>query len=175
MKVTSHFIKKKVRQLAATAAVRPHRFCPLDEARQVALLVDHNQLQEAMQCMQLLRDKGKKVYGVVWQEGGANPLEQLPSDWVAVSAKADLDLWQIPKSQAQARINALAADILIDLTAAHNHPMQYLLLNHPATFKVGASHAAYDLYDLAIVRKEGEKIADLFANMLFYLQTIRSK
>ncbi|MCD8194478.1 MAG: hypothetical protein LUD74_08050 [Tannerellaceae bacterium] len=175
MKVTNHFIKKKVRELAATAASRPHRFCPLGEARQVVLLFDQDQQQEATACMGLLRAKGKKVYGVIYQPAGANTLQELPPGWIAVSEKADLDLWHTPKSEVLSRINALAADILIDLTADGNHPMHYLLLNHPATFKVGISRTGYDLYDLAIVGKEGENIAGLFANMLFYLQTIRSK
>ncbi len=175
MKVTSHFIKKKVHELAVTAAGRPHRFCPLDEAQQIVLLFDQNQQQEATQCMQLLHNKGKKVYGVIYQSGNATPAQELPSGWITVSEKNDLDIWLIPKNEAETRINALPADILIDLTADNNHPMHYLLLKHPSTFKVGIRRTGYDLYDMAIVRKEGENIAELFGNMLFYLQTIRAK
>lgn len=70
---------------------------------------------------------------------------------------------------------ACDADILIDLTRPGNYVMQYLLLKHPAPFKVGAKNGGPDLYDLTVAVTENTDMRYVFEQIVFYLRTIRFK
>ena len=172
MKLTNHFIRKKVKSLAE-AKKRQSYFCPLEEARHILVLFNAEDLDAIAPCLDALRSKNKHVNACAYASGEVAP-EMNPA-YMVIHGKTDLDLLSVPKAEVRKAFCACEADILIDLTRGNDYVMQYLLLHHPATFKVGARSSELDLYDLTISMTENADIKHIFEHILFYLQTIRSK
>lgn len=172
MRLTNHIIRKKVKELAGKPK-RQSYFCPLEEARQILVLFDAEDRDVVEACLSSLRKLNKHIQAYAYVSGDTVP-ETNPS-YSVIQAKTDLDMWYIPKAEIREKFCSCTADILIDLTRGNNYVMQYLLLQHPATFKVGVRSSELDLYDLTISVTENADIKHLFEHILFYLQTIRSK
>lgn len=173
MKLTNHLIRKKVKALAGNPVKRRSYFCALNEARSILVLFDAEDHEVVAPCLEKLRKMNKHIHASVYVSGETIP--QMDPSYLVVHAKDDLNMWYIPKDEMLKRFNACNADILIDLTRGNNYVMQYLLLQHPGTFKVGARHNELDIYDLTISLTEEADIKHIFEHILFYLQTIRSK
>lgn len=173
MRLTNYFIRKKVKALAGQSGRRQSRFCPLSEARQLLVLFNAEDRDGIEPCLDKLRKLNKNVRACVYVSGDTVP--EMPSSYQVIHAKTDLDMWYMPKEEVRKQFNACNADILIDLTTGNNYVMQYLLLQHPSLFKVGARSNDLDLYDLTISVTEATDIKHIFEHILFYLQTIRSK
>lgn len=172
MRLTNHFIRKKVKNLAG-APKRQSYFCTLKEARQILVLFNAEDLDIVEPCLETLRMMHKQINVCVYVAGDTVP--EMNPVYMVIHGKADLDMWYIPKHETQEKFCACNADILIDLTRRDNYVMQYLLLQHPGRFKVGAQNSELNLYDLAISVTEDADIKHIFGHVLFYLQTIRSK
>lgn len=173
MRLTNHFIRKKVKELAGQAEKRQSHFCTLKDARHILVLFDAGDSSVVEPCLETLRMMHKNINVCTYVSGDTVP-EVNPS-YMVVHAKTDLDMWYIPQDAILKKFCACDADILIDLTRGGNYVMQYLLLKHPGTFKVGARSSELDLYDLTISVTENADIKHIFGHILFYLQTIRSK
>lgn len=173
MRLTNYFIRKKVKALAGQSGRRQSRFCSLSEARQVLILFNAEDRDVVESCMATLRKQNKNIQACAYVSTDTVP--EMPSSYQVIHAKTDLDMWYMPKEEVRKKFNACNADILIDLTTGNNYVMQYLLLQHPSLFKVGARSNDFDLYDLTISLTEATDIKHIFDHILFYLQTIRSK
>lgn len=173
MRLTNYFIRKKVKALAGQSGRRQSRFCSLSEARQVLILFNAEDRDVVESCMATLRKQNKNIQACAYVSTETVP--EMPSSYQVIHAKTDLDMWYMPKEEVRKKFNTCNADILIDLTTGNNYVMQYLLLQHPSLFKVGARSNDLDLYDLTISVTEATDIKHIFEHILFYLQTIRSK
>ena len=172
MRLTNHFIRKKVKDLAG-APKRHSHFCTLKEARHILVLFNAEDRDIVEPCLETLRMLHKQIDVCVYVAGDTVP--EMDPAYTVIHGKTDLDIWYIPKNEIQKKFCACNADILIDLTRGDNYVIQYLLLQHPGTFKVGARSSELDLYDLTISVTENADIKHIFGHILFYLQTIRSK
>lgn len=172
MRLTNHFIRKKVKDLAG-AKKRQSNFCTLKDARHILVLFNAEDRDIVEPCLETLRMMHKHINVCAYVASDVVP-EMNPA-YMVIHGKTDLDLWCIPKDEMQKKFYGCDADILIDLTRRNDYVMQYLLLRHPATFKVGARSSELDLYDLTISVTEEADIKHIFGHILFYLQTIRSK
>lgn len=173
MRLTNRFIRKKVKELARQTATRRNHFCSLKDARHTLVLFNAEDREEVEPCLEALRKLNKNMNVYVYVSSDAVP-EMNPSYGI-IHVKTDLDMWYMPTGETLKRFCACGADILIDLTRGNNYAMQYLLLKHPGSFKVGVKNSGADLYDLTISVTEDTDIKHLFDHILFYLQTIRSK
>lgn len=173
MRLTNHLIRKKIKELAGRTDKRKSHFCNLKDARQTLVLFNAEDHDVVEPCLETLRMMRKQINVCVYVSG--ETVKELDPSYMVIQAKTDLDMWYMPKDDVVKKFNAFGADILIDLTRGNNHVMQYLLLQHPGTFKVGARSSELDLYDLTISVTEKADIKHIFGHILFYLQTIRSK
>lgn len=173
MRLTNYFIRKKVKELAGPARKRKSHFCSIEDARHILILFNAEDKETVEPCLDQLRVLNKHIDVCTYVAGDRLP-EMSPS-YLVVHAKTDLDMWYMPTNEIQKKFFSRGADILIDLTHGDNYAMQYLLLKHPATFKVGARNSDLDLYDLTISVTENVDLKHIFGHILFYLQTIRSK
>lgn len=172
MRLTNHIIRKKVKELASKPKRRSH-FRSLEDARHILVLFDAADREVVEACLPSLRKLNKHIDVCAYVAGDTIP--QLAPSYHMIAAKTDLDMWFIPKAEVQEKFRSYPADILIDLNRGNNYVMQYLMLQHPATFKVGVRSSELDLYDLTISVTENTDMKHLFEHILFYLQTIRSK
>ncbi|WP_304252388.1 hypothetical protein [Parabacteroides gordonii] len=172
MKLTNHFIRKKVKDLAGAKKRRSY-FCTLKDARHIMVLFDAEDRDAVEPCLETLRMMHKRINVCAYVAGDVAP--GMDPAYMVIHGKTDLGLLSIPKDEIRKKFCACEADILIDLTHGNNYVMQYLLLQHPGTFKVGARSSELDLYDLTISVTEEADIKHIFGHILFYLQTIRSK
>lgn len=174
MRLTDYFIRRKVQSLGAVATARKHNFCALKEAKHILVLY-HAADQEVVEpCLETLRMLHKEVQACIYVSGTDVP-EVPDTSYTLVQARTDLDIWYMPQEAIIKQFNSLRADILIDLTSSDCYVMQYLMLLHPSTFKVGIKRNNIALHDLAITVTDADGIKHLFGHILFYLQTIRSK
>lgn len=173
MKLTNHFIRNKVKKLAGQPDRCRSCFCNLKDTRHILVLFNAEDHDEVEPCLETLRMMHKHINVCAYISGDAVP-EMNPS-YMLIHAKNDLDMWYVPKAEVLEKFRSCDADILIDLTRGNNYAMQYLLLQHPGIFKVGARTNDLDLYDLTVSVTEDADIKHLFGHILFYLQTIRSK
>ncbi len=169
--MTNCFLRRKVRKLAGRKRGRKCRFCTLGDARRVLVLFDAEDSGAVEPCLKKLRAAHKKV-SVCMYIADDKPTK---TDGMTVCAKTDLDMWYMPRKTVESKFYACDADILIDLTREGNYVMQYLLLKHPAPFKVGAKSRESDLYDLTVAVTENADMRYVFEQIVFYLQTIRFK
>lgn len=173
MKLSNYFIRKKVRALAAKSNKRMPRFCNLEDACQIFVLYNAEDKSIVASFLQTLSELGKQVRTCIYISDKTVTEETNAS--MLIHPETDLDMWYIPKDPVCKDFNSHKADILIDLTRSDNYVMHYLLLQHPCSFKVGAKNVEADLYDFSISMTNGDDIKHLFEQILFYLQSIRSK
>jgi hypothetical protein len=153
------------------------RYRELDETRHILILCDMSDWKAVEACIHRLKAMKKSVHVCVYA------LKQDPTriwdyGYLLVEAKKDIDFWGFPKKYILDQLRHLPADMLLDLTGAGSPPaLRYLMLQHPATFKVGAKYVSdRNWYDFSIVMEDGtHDIPFLFQQILNYLQMIRSK
>ncbi|MDD3062545.1 MAG: hypothetical protein PHX50_06835 [Massilibacteroides sp.] len=116
---------------------------------------------------------GKNVYCCMSGHGDIALLND-PS-FVYINKTKTVNKYGIPDDKIKMKVLGFPADILIDLSRGKCYTLKLLMLQHPSTFKVGERLGDESLYDFSIIMKGGERTSDLFENLLFYLQSIRSK
>ncbi|WP_102408656.1 DUF6913 domain-containing protein [Parabacteroides bouchesdurhonensis] len=170
MILTNYFIKKKIHSLIKKD--RHRSFRGLREAHLILVIYDAKDQKDIEPCLETFRMMHKQVRTLVYNE---NPVVADNESGLLLCPKKDLNIWGYPTEEICSKLKDIRADILIDLTNSDNYAMQYLMLQHPCNFKVGAKRNEQDLYDLSITVTEKDDIKHLFGHILFYLQTIRSK
>lgn len=173
MKLSNYFIRKKVKAMAGRKGDRTCCFCSLKDARHILVLCNMEDKEAVEPCLKDLRKQNQHIDVCLYVSG--KPTAELNPSYMLIQSEKDLDLWYKPKEEVVKKFNACDADLIIDLSRRNNYVMQYLLLQHPAAFKVGARNNDTDLYDLSISLTESTDIKHLIEQLLFYLQSIRSK
>lgn len=202
MILTNYFLRKKINSFADAFRMREGYFRSFEEVRHILVFYDLRDRESIALYMEKLRKLHKEVRGcVLVSSAPARPAEtasgdvsgedrvvasgqatasrrvpasgQVPADY-AVSLSKNLNVWGFPSEATRRAVDALPADLLIDLTRRHCYAMQYLVLRHPSRFKVGPKRVGFDLYDLSIVPVDRDDTAYLFDQILFYLQAIHS-
>jgi hypothetical protein len=151
---------------------KPH-FCAMEDARDILVVFNIKDKKDVLICLDKLKQFNKEVHTCAFIPKKSR--EQEPeSSWITI-LEEDFDSKGIPQSATCEKFTSIPADILIDLTREDNYAMHYLLLMHPANFKVGNKSSLKDMYDMTVAATDNDRINPLFAHILFYLQTIRSK
>lgn len=174
MILTNYFIKKKIRKLALGLPARKRGFCTLKDARSILVFYRAKDKEAVESCLEKLRMMHKLVSACLYVTDRVSD-RSLPADYHTLDSKEDLTLWGFPKEDKCKEIKDIKADILIDLVGQDSYAMQYILLQHDCFFKVGAKQDETDFYDLSIRVTDRDDIKYLFEQILFYLQSIRSK
>lgn len=168
-----YFFKKKVRKMIELSNSRKHRYCSLDEAENILVLFrdeDRDQIEEQLKKIRSLKKQVR--YCVACDNIMDKPAD--PSVYYIYKNK-DTDKYGIPNQEVTNNILKIPADILFDLSRGKSHTLKAIMLQHPSMFKIGEKLGEEAYYDFSIIMTEGGGIKELFENLLFYLQTIRSK
>ncbi|MDF9829865.1 hypothetical protein [Parabacteroides sp. PF5-6] len=174
MILTDYFIKRKVRRLARETGNRNHCFRSLKEAHDILVFYEGKNLEEIEPCLETLRMLRKNVRACVYVAVEA-PAD-FPESYVLLNKVKDLTVFGFPKEEVIKKVNAVKADILIDLTGKGCAPMRYLMLQHPSAFKIGLKRGyEQDMYDFSLSVTDRNDMKYLFGQIIFYLQTIRGK
>ena len=176
MILTKYFLDKKIKALSQSASIRPHCYRSLNDIGYVLVMCEAKHWKFVYPCIQTLNVMGKSVHVCVYtRKSDEAPIWDYA--YLLVEAEKDINLWGFPDKNIQNQLNGLSVDMLLDLTSDETPAMRYLMLQQPASFKVGAKRSSEeDLYDLSIVMQEGiHDIPFLFGQILNYLQAIRSK
>jgi len=176
MILTKHFLYKKITQLSTRASMRPHCYRSLDDIRYVLIICEAKHWNSVYPCIEKLKSMRKTVHVCVYTtKNDDTPIWDYA--YLLVEAEKDINMWGFPDKHISNQLNGLSVDMLLDLTSGETPAMQYLILQHPASFKVGAKRTPEDnFHDLSIIMKEGmHDISFLFEQILNYLQAIRSK
>jgi hypothetical protein len=171
---TDYFIKRKIRKLAKGTALRFHRFCPLDKADDILVFLEMKDRKQIQPCLDTLQKLRKRVKVCMFVPRNTRPEHRFSG--LSVCETKDINRWGFPANHIVSPVTTLKADILIDLTGMDCHSMKYMMLQHPSTFKTGLKwEEAQDMYDFSITMTNSDNVKHLFEQILFYLQTIRSK
>ncbi len=173
MILTHYFIKRKINRLLSSAK-RSRRFKTLNEIHNVLLLCHAADADEVKQCAARLKKAGKKVTVCMCETASAASRNGDP-DIFYVSPAHDVTVWGFPESSVVQKVNACTPDIVIDLTRKNEYVMQYLLLRSECDFKAGIRSEEKAFYDFSVSATENKELSYLFEQIIFYLQTIRSK
>ncbi|WP_106827980.1 DUF6913 domain-containing protein [Parabacteroides pacaensis] len=175
MILTNYFIKRKVNKLVSSIP-RNRKFKSLNEIDTILLLYHVSDSKEIEKCVLQLKKIGKKVYTCGYKAEEA-PQGTDPEDdfHIYVQAKKEVNIWGMPSGAIVEKMNACRPDVIIDLTRRKEYVMQYLLLKCNCDFKTGIKEDENDLYDFSISGAKNKDLLYLFEQIIFYLQTIRSK
>ncbi|MGM9759433.1 MAG: DUF6913 domain-containing protein [Parabacteroides sp.] len=175
MIISNYFLKRKVRELRAAATSRTCRFCTIRDARSFLVFYQAKDVAEVEPCLETLRML-KKVVSVCQIGKGLSQPDSADPNFHQIDLQKDLDAWGFPVAARQKELSAVQADILIDLTCTEDLLVQYLILTHPARFRVGTRREnEASVCDLSIRVTARDDVKYLFGQIVFYLQTIRSK
>ncbi len=174
-RVSDFFIKRAVNKLAKVSFGRRHCFRSLKEAHDIVVFYEAKDKDEVEPGLETLRMLKKKVNVCVYSTG--QEVQEDPDAYLVIhdDDNKDINAWGFPALEIMRKVNALRADLLIDLTGKNCYPMKYLLLHHPSQFKTGIKRSEKDLYDFSISVTDRNELMHLFGQIIFYLQTIRSK
>lgn len=187
MILTNYFLRKKINSLAGASRMREGYYRSFQEVRHILVFYDLRDREAVAGGLQSLRIQHKEVRGCVLVSSMPPSLSASEADTTSgagadssqedypVSLARSLNLWGFPSEAVRREIDALPADVLIDLTRRHSFPMQYLVWQHPCPFKVGPKRDGLDLYDLSILPTDRDDIPYLFEQILFYLRSIHAK
>ena len=173
MKLTDYYIRRRISALSKEAALRPHNYCSLSDAKSILLLFQSEDEELIDVCVKKLKDKNIKVVVGLYSKISTRP-ESWDNSYFVVDMKSNLNMFYYPDEATNKHFRALQVDMLIDLTHNDCYAMQYLLLQHPCRFKVGI-HGRFPIYDMEFFTSKDIDISSIFDQMLFYLQIIRSK
>jgi len=173
MNFANYFIKKKINSLLKEMSGRKPRFCSMSDAKNILVVFNIMDKNDVVLCIQKLREFDKNIH-VCCFIPKKNKEYEPESTWITI-LEEDFDSKGIPSDAACDKFARIPADILIDFTRKNSYGMHYLLLNHPANFKVGNKSSLRDMYDMTVAATGNDDIQPLFDHILFYLLTIRSK
>ncbi len=172
MILSHYYINKDIRRLIAARDATKRKFCPLERARRVLILLRENE-RMALEAELERFARGRTLYFVSYTNDALAPSPS--DDRYTFSLKKELNLWGYPSERLMAEWLSHEADMLIDLSQGEIPALQYLVLRHAAPCKIGIKGRTGDIYDLAIAAKDGEDVNFLFNQIIFYLETINFK
>ena len=176
MILTKRFLYKRIKALSKNASVREHCYRSLSDIRYILVMCEAKDWKTVYPCIKTLKAMDKSVHVCVYtRKTDDAPIWDYA--YLLVDARKDIDMWGFPDRKIRNQLNGLSVDMLLDLTSGETMAMHYLMLQQPASFKVGAKRPDEDgVYDLSIIMEEGSHdIPFLFEQIINYLQAIRSK
>jgi len=176
MILTKHFLFKKIDALTKSNTKRAHCYRSLNDIRYILIFCEAKNWKSVYPCIETLKSLGKSVNVCVYTtKNDDTPIWDYA--YILVEAEKDINLWGFPDNNIRRQLNGIKVDMLLDLTSDETPAMRFLMLQHPASFKVGAKRSPEEnFYDLSIILKEGMfDVSFLFGQVLNYLQVIRSK
>jgi len=176
MILTKYFLLKKIEALSINASIRPHCYRSWDDIRYVLVFCEAKNWKSVYACIGTLKSLGKSVNVCVYtRKTDETPIWDYA--YLLVEAEKDINIWGFPDKNIKSQLNGIKVDLLLDLTSGEIPVMHFLMLQHPASFKVGAKRSSEENYhDLSIIMKEGmHDVSFLFEQIMNYLQVIRSK
>ena len=175
MILTKYFLFKKIKALSKSASIRPHCYRSFDDIKHVLVLCESKNWQSVKPCIKTLKSLGKSVNVCVYTKK-TDDMPIWDFAYLLVEAEKDINLWGFPDKNIKTQLNGMMVDMLLDLTGGETPAMRFLMLQHPASFKVGAKRQSEEnFHDFSIIMKEGMfDISYLFEQIIKYLQTIRS-
>ncbi|MDH6533943.1 hypothetical protein D0T51_02925 [Parabacteroides sp. 52] len=173
MILNNYFIKRNVEKQATVAVGRKHCFRSLKEAHNILIFFEAKDEDKIEPCLETLRMLKKNVQ-VCLYVSRKNPLEANDS-YQMIYENKDINRWGFPLAEISRQVNDIKADVLIDLTGDGCYSMKYIMLQHPSCFKVGLKRKEQDMYDFSLSVTDRDDLMYLFGQIIFYLQTIRSK
>lgn len=175
MKLIDYFVTQKIKQLVKMNNSRQHCFRSLKEAHNILIFYEAKDEEEIEPCLETLRMLKKDLF--VCKYVANKVLRKDKNAYFHVYRGRDFNLLGFPKRRIQEQINKQKADILIDLTGKGCSPMKFLMLQHTSRFKIGLkrSREEQDLYDFTLSVTNRDDMMYLFGQIIFYLQTIRTK
>ena len=173
--ITNYFIKRKIRSLAIQSPHRPHHSISWDKAHSILIFYTIKDHESIKKILNDLRREKKEVHTCVY----VPTKDTLPSSTdkrtILILEKKDVNIWGFPSKNTKAKLKAIQADILIDLSHPDCLALQYAALLHACTFKVGINYTGQAWYDLGLSLTDKKDISYLFEQILYYLRSIRSK
>jgi hypothetical protein len=176
MKFAGYFLNRKIRTLSKTSGSRIRRYRSLEDLRTVTILCNYRDWEIVNACIRTLKAMGKTVQACIYLEKQSD-MPIWDYGYLLVDAVRDVDFRGFPKPDIRRQFNSISTDMLLDLTGDKCPVMRYLMLQHPAAFKVGAKHAREtdDVYDFSILLKDNvQDIPFAFRQIMNYLRVIRS-
>lgn len=170
MIISKYFIKRKINDLACNRH-RIRRFKSWSEVNRVMVFYHTAESETVVKCIDTLEKMGKTVF--LCSYGSAVPENKEGN--LHIQPQKDVSWWGYPQESVLKTLNDFKPDMLIDLTQKQCCVLQYLFLKCNCDFKTGIKKENQKLYDFAISMTESTDINYLFNQIIFYLQTIRSK
>lgn len=173
MKISNYFIKRKIENLSRKIN-REKVFKSMNEIRRIIIFCNSSECKEVFLSVSRLEEMGKKVLVCSYGTACVKDIKEETSV-LEVSSKKDLNFLGIPVASVIEKLNDFKPDILIDLTSRTSYPLDYLFLACACDFKTGIKKKDHKTYDFSISATESADINYLFNQIIFYLQTIRTK
>jgi hypothetical protein len=176
----SLFINTKIKKALRDGGVQKKNFLTLKKIRNILVLLDTEDYEEADIFIDHLERMGKKVTSYAYKNKN-DVYDYSETPYIIIDYK-DTGIWFENKLDKIAdEIKQIHYDALFDLTLERNPAIEYLVASANATFKVG--HKKRDdirLYDFTIsalrISKENESMRtrEFGKQILHYLSTIKT-
>ena len=139
----------------------------LDSAKEVGVLWSIDQKAAFMQLVRTLNDKDLSVDSLCYI-----PTKTEKDERIRSFTKKELNWLGFPPAALTHSFSGERFDILIDLTIQEYFPVQVLLAQSRASYKVGYAESYPDFYDLAIEFAKKPESGVLAEQIVFYLERI---
>ena len=173
MILSDYFLRRRVRSLLNHPISSKRKSCSFEKENCVLLFYRDTDREEVLSSLSKLTQK-KNWRHVVFTEREDIKEEQTYTNTIWIK-KSQLSIWAFPSVSVLDETRNIETNLLIDLTRDICYPLLYLFLKHPAGMKVGLKKSLDDIYDFTLSVNKKEKIAYIFQQIVFYLQTICRK
>lgn len=153
-------------------AVRQPKALSLEEAERILLVYDYADKEEVEACLAGIKGKQKWLY-LIFSETPIPEADMTPEKLVCT--RKELNTRGFPPEALVEKVKSLKADLLIDLTTDVCYPLLYMVVQHPAGMKVGVKKPLGEFYDFSLALNSREKISYIWQQIVFYLQSFRTK
>ena len=153
-------------------AVRQPKALSLEEAERILLVYDYADKEEVEACLVGIKGKQKWLH-LIFSETPIPEADMTPEKLVCT--RKELNTRGFPPEALVEKVKFLKADLLIDLTTDVCYPLLYMVVQHPAGMKVGVKKPLGEFYDFSLVLNSREKISYIWQQIVFYLQSFRTK
>jgi hypothetical protein len=172
-------IKNKIKKILKKKEDRSKSFLNLKNIRNILVLLDTEDYEEADFFIDYLERMGKKVTSYAYKNKN-DEYDYLGTPYIIIDHKETSKLFENKLSEIVEEIKSVHYDALFDLTIDSNLTIEFLVANANATFKVGYKKNELRLYDftisaLKVNNDHGNTRAREFGRqILHYLSTIKS-
>lgn len=172
MILSHYFIRKKILSMQVQPAVRRPKGLSLEEAGRILLVYDYSDKDEVEACLAGIKGKQKWKH-LIFAEAPIPEADMTPEK--IVCTRKELNSRGFPPDSLVEKVKSTPADLLIDLTTDICYPLLYLVVQHPAGMKVGFKKPVGEFYDFSLALSSREKISYIWQQIVFYLQSFRTK